>query len=88
MRNYNYITIFVLPTSEDSFVLNPIRYYGDDNNDYDFDYSQEYKGLDLALSNAVSQARLYESQHPNASICVIDNRGSDYDWRGASQVKQ
>jgi hypothetical protein len=90
-RSYDAITIFVLPHPkvENSFALTPIRYYGGpDSEEYDFDETQEYNDLDLALSNAVSLALLYESQHPNASICVIDNQGNDYDWREADQKRR
>lgn len=90
-RVYDAITIFVVPhpTVEDSFALTPIRYFGGpDSDDYDFDDTQEYNDLDRALSNAVSLASLYESQHPNASICVIDNKGNDYDWREADRKRR
>lgn len=89
-RVYDAMTIFVMPhpTVEDSFALTPIRYYGGpDSEEYDYDDTQEYRGLELALSNAVSLAQLYESEYPNASICVIDNQGNDYDWRDAGKKR-
>lgn len=80
---YDTVTIFVLPhpVVADSFALSPVCYFGDE---YDLGDSQEYRGLDVALSQAVSLAELYESEHPNASVVVIDNRGTEYPRKRAA----
>jgi hypothetical protein len=76
-KTYDTINVHIVehPGSPGTFIVQATRYDGDE---WDQDDAEEIRGIENALSYAVTNAGYHRDEHPCASVIVVDDDGNEY----------